>query len=466
MLPVIAIVGRPNVGKSTLFNKLTKTRDALVADEPGVTRDRQYGVGKLGDRAYIVIDTGGIGEHDDTGIDGLMLDQSQQAIDEADVILFLVDAKTGITGADEQIANFIRTKNKPVHLLVNKIDGESADLATADFYALSMGEPHPVAASTGRGISSLILDVLSELPDSDPLPEAQGTKLAIVGRPNVGKSTLINRMLGEDRVIVYDLPGTTRDTISIDLERHGKEYTLIDTAGLRRRGKVIETVEKFSAVKTLQAINEVNVAIMVIDATGEVSQHDLFLLSYILDSGRALVIAINKWDNLPQEQKDSIKDEIQRKLKFVDFAKIHFVSALHGTGVGDLFSSVDKAYESAMATASTGQLSKWLEDAITAHQPPMVRGRRIKLRYAHMGGHNPPMIIIHGNQVKELADSYVRYLKGHFRKCMKLVGTPIQIQFKSSDNPFKEQKPNLNLTQIRRKRRLMAHVKRKKPKRR
>lgn len=459
MLPVIAIVGRPNVGKSTLFNRLTKSRDALVADEPGVTRDRQYGLGKLGNKAYIVIDTGGMGETDSTGIDGKMEEQSLHAMNEADIILFMVDARTGVSGADETVAKFIRKSQKPVYLLVNKIDGLAEDSATADFYSLGMGEPKAVAAGQGRGISRVIEEVLESLPDAEPPSITEGVKIALVGRPNVGKSTLTNRMLGEDRVIVFDEPGTTRDTIAINLERHGKHYTVIDTAGLRRRGKVDETVEKFSAVKTLQAINEANVAIMVIDGSREVSQQDLFLLSYILDSGRALVLAINKWDGLPQENKDKIKSEIERKLQFVNFAKIHFISALHGTGVGDLFGSVDKAFESATSAFSTSYLTKNLETAIEAHQPPMVRGRRIKLRYAHMGGHNPPIIVVHGNQVKDLPKSYARYLVQYFRKTLKLVGTPVRVQFKKGDNPFKDQKQKLTISQMRRKKRLMSHVK-------
>ena len=459
MLPVIAIVGRPNVGKSTLFNKLTKTRDAIVVDEPGVTRDRQYGFGKLGDKAYIVIDTGGIGEKTDTGIDALMAEQSHLAMQEADVILFLVDGQAGVTHGDKAIAQLLRKTKKCVYLVVNKIDGQSGDTVTADFYSLAMGEPHPIAASHGRGISQFIEHVLLTLPDV-PLPsESQGVKIAIVGRPNVGKSTLINRMLGEERVIVYDQPGTTRDTIAIDLERQGKHYTLIDTAGLRRRGQVIETIEKFSAVKTLQAIHEAHVVIMIIDGSREVSHHDLFLLSYIIDAGRALVVAVNKWDNLEQEQREKMKEEIGRKLQFVDFAKMHFISALHGTGVGDVFSSIDKAYASAMIAVTTHQLTTYLEDAVKTHQPPMVRGRRIKLRYAHLGGHNPPVIIIHGNQVDDLPGSYVRYLVQYFQKVLKLVGTPLKIQLKSGENPFKDLKPNITVAQARKKRRLMQFVK-------
>lgn len=468
MLPVIAIVGRPNVGKSTLFNRLTKTRDALVVNEPGVTRDRQYGQGQLGDRDYIVVDTGGIGETEDQGIDSLMLAQAQQAIQEADVILFMLDAKTGTTGADEVIANHLRALDKPTYLLANKTDGLNADVAIADFYSLALGEPHPIAAAHGRGIATIMTSVLAELPETEPVGKREGIKLAIVGRPNVGKSTLTNRMLGEERVIVFDQPGTTRDSISIDMERLGEPYTLIDTAGLRRKARVDETVEKFSAIKTLQSINEANVVIMVLDAQQEISQQDLFLLSHIVDAGRALVIAVNKWDNLPQDQRERIKTEMDRKLQFVDFAKTHFISALHGTGVGDLFSSVDSAFENATKTFSTSTITNLLETALKAHQPPMVRGRRIKLRHAHMGGQNPPIIVIHGNLVDELPGSYIRYLTHHFRKGLKFDGTPIRIQFKTGDNPYKDIRNKLTLTQRRRKKRLMAHAKglKKKPKRR
>ena len=450
MKPVIALVGRPNVGKSTLFNKLTRSRDAIVADFSGLTRDRQYGVGTSLDREFIVIDTGGIGEEENS-VDSLMAQQSLAAIDEANLILFLVDGKAGVMGGDLAIAKKLRgLSDKNIFIVANKSDGINADIDLAEFYSLGLGDPLPVAAAHNRGVTQLIEHVLSTLPEESEPDEAsiKGIKIAVLGRPNVGKSTLVNRMLGEDRVVVYDMPGTTRDTIYVPYERHGQNYTLIDTAGVRRRGKVKETVEKFSVIKALQAIEDANVVVLVLDARESIVEQDLHLLGFALEQGRAMVIALNKWDGMEQTQKEHVKAEMKRRLQFVDFAKVHFISALHGTGVGELYGSIDKAYESAYRKVGTPVLTRYLEDTIAAHQPPMVKGRRIKLRYAHMGGSNPPVIIIHGNQTRSIPESYRKYLENSFRKALKMEGTPIRIIFKTGENPFSEKRKTLTPRQI------------------
>ncbi len=452
MLPVIALVGRPNVGKSTLFNRLTKSRDALVANLPGLTRDRQYGQAKLKGQKFIVVDTGGIAG-DEEGIDGLMAEQSLQAIEEADIVLFLVDARTGMTGADEFVSEHLRRQNKPVLMLVNKVDGVHEEAAMAEYFSLGYEHVLPMAAAHGRGVNGVIENIFEQLeleevdPDAEPEEIAKGVKLSIVGRPNVGKSTLVNRFLGEDRVVVYDMPGTTRDSIYIEMERRDKNYTLIDTAGVRRRGKVKEAVEKFSVLKTLQAINDSNVAIMVMDAREPITDQDLSLISYIVDAGRSMVIAINKWDGMTEEDRDEVKSEIDRRLGFIDFAKIHFISALHGSNVGHLWESVDEAWESAQVEMSASQLTALLEEAYEKHQPAMASGRRVKLRYAHPGGHNPPIIVIHGNQCKKLPESYKRYLINFFRNKLKLIGTPIRLELKEGDNPFKGRKNEITRRQ-------------------
>ncbi|MHC9511104.1 ribosome biogenesis GTPase Der [Kangiella sp. M94] len=453
MLPVIALVGRPNVGKSTLFNRLTKSRDALVANLPGLTRDRQYGQATLKGQKFIVVDTGGIAG-DEEGIDGLMAGQSLQAINEANIVLFLVDARTGMTAADEFVADHLRRQNKPIIVLVNKVDGIHAEAALSDYYSLGYQTVLPLAAAHGRGVNTLVDTIFDELhlesSDEEELvgyEKAQGIKLAIVGRPNVGKSTLVNRFLGEERVVVYDLPGTTRDSIYIEMERREKKYTLIDTAGVRRRGKVKETVEKFSVLKTLQAIDDSNVSIMVMDAREPITDQDLSLISYIIDSGRSMVIAINKWDGMTEEQRDNVKHEIDRRLGFIDFARIHFISALHGSNVGHLWESVDEAWASAQVEMSASKLTRLLEEASEKHQPPTVRGRRVKLRYAHPGGHNPPLIVIHGNQCSKLPESYKRFLINFFRDKLKLIGTPIRLELKEGDNPFKGKKNEITRRQ-------------------
>jgi GTP-binding protein len=440
MKPVIALVGRPNVGKSTIFNVLTRTRDAIVADFPGLTRDRQYGKGVLGDENYLVIDTGGL-SGDEHGIDAEMADQSLLAIEESNAVLFIVDGKEGLTPADEGIAKHLRQTGKTIYVVVNKTDRVDPEVAILDFYSLGFGEPIAIAAAHNRGVRSLIEGILASFePDEVYDEDEQGVKVAIVGRPNVGKSTLVNRIMGEERVVVFDMPGTTRDSIYIPFERDGKQYTLIDTAGVRRRGKVTQTVEKFSVIKTLQAIDDAHVVIMVLDAHEGLSDQDAHLLGFILDAGRALVVAINKWDGLQSDDRDEVKRVLDHKFSFLSFAKIHFISALHGTGVGNLFASLNKAYDSAMADFSTPALTNLLESLVLAHQPPMIKGRRIKLRYAHQGGKNPPIIVIHGNQTDAVPGSYRRYLENAFREHLKLVGTPIRIEFKGGVNPFQGKK--------------------------
>ncbi|MFT6269405.1 MAG: GTP-binding protein [Alphaproteobacteria bacterium] len=476
MLPVIALVGRPNVGKSTLFNRLTNTRDALVADFPGLTRDRKYGTATYEQRQFIVVDTGGI-SGDEKGIDAEMAHQSLLAIEEADVVLFLVDARDGLTAGDIGIAEHLRKQEKPVHVVVNKVDGIDGDSESADFYTLGMASLLQIAAAHGRGVAILIEAVLSPLDktfkDMHVLPvnleeeeadaeerlkqlQAQPIKLAIVGKPNVGKSTLTNRILGEDRVVVYDLPGTTRDSIFIPMQRDEREYILIDTAGVRKRRKVSDVVEKFSIIKTLQAIEEANVVLLVVDAREGIAEQDLSLLGFILNSGRSLVLAVNKWDGLDTHVKESIKKELDRRLGFVDFARLHFISALHGSGVGHLFESVQEAYLSATKRITTSMLTDIMEMAQNDHQPPLVRGRRVKMKYAHAGGYNPPLIVIHGNQVKDLPDSYKRFLTNYYRRSLSVMGTPIKIEFREGSNPFGGKPAKLTVSQERKRKRLLT----------
>lgn len=478
MLPVVALVGRPNVGKSTLFNRLTRSRDALVADYPGLTRDRQYGQAEVEEHPFIVIDTGGI-NGDEKGIDVKMAEQSLMAIEEADAVLFLVDARDGLTAADHGIADHLRKQNKKIFVVANKIDGIHGDSAVAEFYSLGLGEHvHQIAAAHGRGVTQLLTIALTphiealgqpkaeksendefsgefdvELTEEQLAKKLEGEpqendkiKLAIIGRPNVGKSTLTNRILGEERVVVFDMPGTTRDSVYIPMERNGREYTLIDTAGIRRRKNVTDVVEKYSVIKTLRAIEDSNVCLLIIDAQEGISDQDLSLLGFILEAGRSLVLAVNKWDGLEEHEKDRIKTELDRRLGFIDFARIHFISALHGTGVGHLFESVEEAFVSATKRISTAMVTKILDMAIFDHQPPMHNGRRVKLKYAHAGGYNPPIIIIHGNLAKKLPMSYKRYLMNYYRKSLKMMGTPIRIQFKDTLNPFAGKK-KLNFTE-------------------
>ncbi|MDG2140000.1 MAG: ribosome biogenesis GTPase Der [Gammaproteobacteria bacterium] len=457
MRPVIALVGRPNVGKSTLFNRLTHSRDAIVANMPGLTRDRQYGEGEVEGKSFIVIDTGGITGYED-GIDSKMASQSHLAINEASVCLVLVDAKDGLTPDDEMILHDLRKSHKAIHIVVNKVDGVDPIQAAADFYKLGISSVFPVTASQGRGVTAMmrevLLDVETDAESKYSISDDNGIKIAIVGRPNVGKSTLVNRMLGEDRVVVYDQPGTTRDSVYIPFERRDEKYTLIDTAGVRKRGKTKEAIEKFSVVKSLQAIKDANVAILVIDAHEKIADQDLHLLGYVLESGRALVIAINKWDGMEENQKDFMKSEIRRRFTFVDFAVIHFISALHGSGVGNLYKSIHKAYDSAMNKPATNRLTQILEGAVKDHAPPIVNGRRIKLRYAHPGGQNPPTIVIHGKQTNKLPNDYYRYLEKSFRQALKLEGTPVRIEVRSDENPFVKDEKNLSQRQVARKRKI------------
>ncbi|MEC8375504.1 MAG: ribosome biogenesis GTPase Der [Pseudomonadota bacterium] len=481
MLPVVALVGRPNVGKSTLFNRLTNTRDALVADYPGLTRDRKYGQAKFDRRQFIVVDTGGI-TGDEEGIDAEMAQQSLLAIEEADVVMFLVDARAGLLPADQGIADHLRRINKKVFVVANKVDGIDGDSESAEFYSLGLGDIKQIAAAHGRGVAQLLQDALapleSEFPDMEIVDEEPQEdedaesqrqrlqelpiKLAIVGKPNVGKSTLTNRILGEERVVVYDMPGTTRDSVYIPMERDEREYILIDTAGVRKRKKISEAVEKFSIVKTLQAIEEANVVLLVIDAREGITDQDLSLLGFVLNSGRSLVVAVNKWDGLSNDIKDEIKREMDRRLGFIDFARIHFISALHGSGVGNLFESVQEAYMSATKRINTALLTQIMEMAQDDHQPPLVRGRRVKMKYAHAGGYNPPVIVIHGNQVDDLPSSYKRFLMNYFRKALEIMGTPIKIEFREGNNPFEGKKNNLTLAQQRKRRRMMSYYKEKK----
>ena len=438
MKPIIVLVGRPNVGKSTLFNRLTRSRDALVADLPGLTRDRHYGIGRMGDRDYLVVDTAGF---DPVAKDGVMFEmarQAEQAITEADALLFIVDGRAGCTPHDEQIADYLRRANRPVHLVVNKAEGLDWALAGTDFHTLGLGEPLPVSAAHGDGVRQLIDMVLEPFKQDDEEEETgeNGPKVAIVGRPNVGKSTLVNALLGEDRVIAFDSPGTTRDAIAIPFERDGRQYTLIDTAGLRRRGKVFETVEKFSVIKTLQAIESANVAVLVLDAAQDISDQDARIAGFVLETGRALVVAVNKWDVVDDYRRERIKEDMARKLGFLSFARSHYISALKANGIKALLKSVNAAYGAAMSKLPTPRLTRALQTALAKQAPPRVGAMRPKLRYAHQGGMNPPIIVIHGTSLESVPDTYIRYLERIFMDTFKLQGTPLRIQFRTAHNPY------------------------------
>ncbi|TCS33290.1 GTP-binding protein [Paucimonas lemoignei] len=443
MKPVIALVGRPNVGKSTLFNRLTRSRDALVADLPGLTRDRHYGEGRIGERPFLVVDTGGFEPVAKEGIMHEMAKQTKQAVAEADVVVFLVDGRQGLTPHDKTITDFLRKSGRPVMLVVNKAEGMKYTTVTADFYELGLGDPYVISAAHGDGVHDLVneaLDQVKQPAEEEPeAPQQRGIKLAIVGRPNVGKSTLVNALLGEERVIAFDMPGTTRDSIEIPFERDGKHYTLIDTAGIRRRGKVFEAIEKFSVVKTLQSISEANVVLLLLDAQQDISEQDAHIAGFILESGRALVVGVNKWDGLTKDRRDEIKMDIERKLNFLSFAKYHFISALKSTGIGPLMKSVDSAYAAAMIKLSTPRLTRALEEAVEHQQPRRKGSIRPKMRYAHQGGQNPPIVVIHGNALEAIDDNYKRYLEKHFRETFSLVGTPLRIELRSGKNPFTRQ---------------------------
>jgi GTP-binding protein len=463
MLPVIALVGRPNVGKSTLFNALTGTRDALVADVPGVTRDRQYGFGTAGLHRFIVIDTGGLVESP-RGIEEPMARQTQRAIEEADRIVLVVDGRAGVVPSDEFVAGVIRRSGKRGVVAVNKSEGREDALAVAEFHALGLGEPRALSAAHRQGVEELLEELLEDVPPPAPeesSPDTEGgIRVCVVGRPNVGKSTLVNRLLGEDRLIAFDEPGTTRDTILVPCERDGRRYTLIDTAGVRRRARVEDAVEKFSVIKTLQAIDRANVVIGVLDAREEVAEQDATLLGIVAERGRAMVIAVNKWDHVSPGQRTEIRDQLAQRLRFLDYAPVHFISALHGSGVGEMMDSVHASFEAAMRDLPTPELTRVLEGAMQQHQPPLVRGRRVKLRYAHQGGRNPPVIVIHGTQAERTPEDYRRYLANCFRQAFELRGTPVRLEFRSEANPFAGRRNALTPRQRRKKQRLMRHSRR------
>ncbi|AEK61751.1 ribosome-associated GTPase EngA [Collimonas fungivorans] len=445
MKPVIALVGRPNVGKSTLFNRLTRSRDALVADLPGLTRDRHYGEGRVGERPFLVIDTGGFEPVAKDGIMHEMAKQTKQAVAEADIVIFIVDGRQGLTPHDKTITDFLRKSGRSVMLVVNKSEGMKYTSVTAEFYELGMGDPYVISAAHGDGVTDLVEESLdlafSQRPSEEPEPEdkERGIKIAIVGRPNVGKSTLVNTLLGEERVIAFDMPGTTRDSIEIPFERDGKKYTLIDTAGIRRRGKVFEAIEKFSVVKTLQSISEANVVLLLLDAQQDISEQDAHIAGFVLETGRALVVGVNKWDGLTSDRRDEIKMDMDRKLNFLSFAKFHFISALKSTGITPLMKSIDSAYAAAMSNLTTPKLTRALIEAVEHQQPRRKGSIRPKLRYAHQGGMNPPIVVIHGNALESIEDNYKRYLEKHFRETFSLVGTPLRIEFRSSRNPYARQ---------------------------
>jgi GTP-binding protein len=467
MLPVIALIGRPNVGKSTLFNRLTRSRDALVADFPGLTRDRQYGFGKLGPVPYLVIDTGGVAGGE-VGIYELMVDQTVLALQEADVAIVMVDGRSGLTSADEHVAELARKHSKKTWLAVNKAEGLDTDIAAGEFHGLGLGEPAVISAAHGDWVNALMDDVLApfsesageDLDESEQPDANRALRIAVIGRPNVGKSTLINRLIGEDRLVVFDQPGTTRDSVAVPFEREGRNYLLIDTAGVRRKSRVHEVIEKFSIIKALQAMERAQVVIAVLDAREGVTEQDVSLMGLAVERGRALVVVTNKWDGLTHHRKRHIKDELDRRLPFLDFAERMTISALHGTAVGDLLPAAERAFSAATRDLSTTELNRELENAVAAHAPPLVRGRRIRLRYAHQGGRNPPVIVIHGNQTEKLPEAYRRYLINRFRKAFRLQGTPVRLAFKTSNNPFKGRRNKLTPRQQQKRKRLMKHAKR------
>ncbi|KAF1705238.1 ribosome biogenesis GTPase Der [Pseudoxanthomonas kaohsiungensis] len=464
MLPLVALVGRPNVGKSTLFNALTRSRDALVHDEPGVTRDRNYGVCRLEpDRPFLLVDTGGIAGEEE-GLAGATARQARGAAGEADLVLFVVDGREGASALDDEILSWLRKLARPTLLVINKIDGTNEDAVRAEFARYGFADVLAVSAAHRQGLDDLHLEILERIPEEGSTEELDNDpsrlRVAFVGRPNVGKSTLVNRLLGEERMIASEVPGTTRDSIAADLERDGKLYRLIDTAGIRRKGKVEEAVEKFSVVKTLQAIERCQVAVLMLDATEGVTDQDATVLGAVLDAGRALVIAVNKWDGLTTYQREQAEALLSRKLSFVPWAEAVRISAKHGSGLRELFRAVHRAHASAIRTFSTSEVNKALEIAYETNPPPSIRGHVSKLRYVHPGGENPPTFVVHGTRLKDLPDSYKRYLENFFRKRFKLVGTPVRMLFREGANPYEGKKNELTERQVARKRRLIRHVKR------
>ena len=444
MKPTLVLVGRPNVGKSTLFNRLTKTRDALVHDLPGLTRDRHYGHGRVGGKPFLVVDTGGFEPVADTGILAEMAKQTMQAVAEGDVVVFMVDGRAGITPQDAIIAEKLRRAGRTVVVAVNKTEGMNRGVVAADFYELGLGEPVPISGAHGEGVRELVELALEAYPDaSEDEAGEDHPKIAIVGRPNVGKSTLVNAFVGEERVIAFDQPGTTRDSIYVDFERNGRSYTLIDTAGVRRKGRVIEAIEKFSVIKTLQAIEDANVVVLVLDAQQEISDQDAHLAGFVLEAGRALVVAVNKWDGMDNYSREQIKHNLTRKLEFLSFARFHFISALRGDGIGSVLKSVDEAYAAAMVKLATPRLTRVLQDAVNQQQPARSGNFRAKPKYAHQGGSNPPIIVIHGNHLEGITDSYKRYLENTFRTVFNLQGTPLRVEFKAGHNPFEARTPKV-----------------------
>jgi GTP-binding protein len=445
MKPTIVLVGRPNVGKSTLFNRITRSRDAIVHDMPGLTRDRHYGRGRMGQKPFIVVDTGGFEPVAKDGILSEMARQAREAIAEADVVIFVVDGRSGLAPQDKRIATMLREYGSTVLLAVNKTEGMQESIVVAEFHELALGTPHAISAAHGEGVRQLVEDALAPFPEEagDADEETDHPRVAIVGRPNVGKSTLVNRVLGEERMIAFDEPGTTRDAIEVEATWQGKPYTIVDTAGIRRKGKVFESVEKFSVVKTLQAIERANVVVLVVDAATDISEQDAHIGGYILEAGRALAVAVNKWDAIDEEKRKDAKIDLERKLAFLDFAEFVPISALKGTGLKALFQAVDGAYAAAMAKLSTPKLTRALQAAVEKQQPPLAGKMRPKLRYAHQGGHNPPVVVIHGTSVAAIKVGYRRYLENTFVKVFKLKGTPLRVELRQGANPYENKKRNI-----------------------